>query len=242
MNVLNVALGAFVLAVFGVHVLLFTKWKSKTDRFWKATDYFWLLVAILGLWGTIARQEQEHKTHLISDLERSLEWEYAAQQVEIEQLARKAFLITAMKSEVPLNNEGRPGLRSFLMSIQQAENLSRELAINRPYNKHPAELDKVISELRLDGREEMKNIGDKADTMRLKGVADENHLDTLRAEVTSPLLGWARKWVSPVLLALALAVRVTRVTAEVCVLKRGESWSANQPGQVFGLAQRAPQS
>ena len=101
MNVLNVALAAFVLAVFGVHVLLFTRWKSKTDRFWKATDYFWLLVAILGLRGAIARQEQEHKTRQISDLERSLEWEYTAQQVEIEQLARKAFLITAIKFEMP---------------------------------------------------------------------------------------------------------------------------------------------
>ena len=133
MNALNVALGAFVVAVLCMHALFFTKClKSKTDRFWKATDYFWLLVAILGLWGTIARQEQDHKTRHISDLERSLEWEYAAQQVAIEQLVRKAFLIAAMKSEVPLNNEGRPGLRSVLLSIQQAENLPGELANNRP--------------------------------------------------------------------------------------------------------------
>jgi len=68
MNVLNVALAAFVLAVFGVHVLLFTRWKSKTDRSWKATDYFWLLVAILGLWG------QSHAKSRSIKLVRSVTW------------------------------------------------------------------------------------------------------------------------------------------------------------------------
>jgi hypothetical protein len=152
--------------------------------------------------------------------------------VAIEELAGNASLIAAMRSAVRLNNEGQGFNRMGpLMSNQQTEKLRRELASNRPYNKNTDALDKVIAELRLDGREEVRDIGDKADTMRRQAVADENRLDTLRAEVTSPLVDWVLKWVSPLLLALALAVRVTRVTAEVFVLKKGESLSANQPAK-----------
>jgi methyl-accepting chemotaxis protein len=76
--------------------------------------------------------------------------------------------------------------------------------------------------------------------MRRQAVADEDRLDNLRAEVTSPRVSWALKWVSPVLLALALAVRVTRVTAEVFVLKWGESWSAGQPTATGPTTPSAP--
>lgn len=223
-----VTLGSFLIVVGGLHCLLFTKWKPKSDRFWKATDYVWLFVAVLGLWGTIARQEKDYKARQINDLEQSLEREYAAQQVWIGRLASNASFVAAMKMENQPNKDVvlRPDVLAYLMTSQQAARVQLALANKRPYHKHAVELDNLIAELRADGRAEVKNIGDEADLMRRRASADEERLDTVQAEATSPTVAWTLKWVSPVLLALAIAIRFTRVTAEIYVLKKGEPWSA----------------
>lgn len=77
------AFGILVVVTICLHVLLFTKWKKKSERFWKFTDYLWLGVGVLGLWGIAEKFEEQEISRQIRQTEMDLEREYAAQQSRI---------------------------------------------------------------------------------------------------------------------------------------------------------------
>lgn len=199
------------------HVLLYTRWRNKGDRFWRATDYCWLAVALLGLWGVSEQYEKTLLSQRIHDAQVKLEQEYAAQQVRVASLMAMQieFALDRLAREPSGAAKDRDWLRTLVNSHARLNVLQQAMTFKRPHKPHALEIQKIVStsgeglhtEFSVDG----------AAKMLARSIRLEDELERLRSEANSVRYSVNWRLLAPLLLALALALRFTRVTAEVFV-------------------------
>lgn len=204
------------------HVLLFTKWKSKSERFWKATDYCWLCVALLGLWGVAEEYERLQAANRVHEQEMMLEHEYSDHQSWIVTLMNSQVQIALLKMEATPNT--RVGTRREVTQHIYAHSLytrlQQAMSFKRPLNRHRGELEAVIRDIRADSNG--KTVAAEADLLFNRAIGEEDELDRLRAEAKNSQHSRSWLFLAPLFLAVALALRLTRVTAEVFVLRKSK--------------------
>ncbi len=227
---LNVALTFAVWLFFMVvfHLLLFTRWRARSAVFWKATDYWWLGITVIGLWGIGAQYGQDQINQRIHALEISLDREYGAENGWMLTLTNHQVISALLEMNsrlVTLEGGSKPGqqeLSRFTARLQSYTSLNMSLNNYRPYNVHQAELEKAI-QLARDEEDSGKEAASEASLLVSRAIPHENELDRLKTELSTSWFHWALVYFSPFLLAAALALRITRVTAEVFVLPRQTS-------------------
>ena len=213
------------------HRLLFTRWKTKTERFWKATDYWWLGIAVVGLWGVAERYEQQRSNDRIHEQEVMLEREYTAQQGWIVTLMNTQMHAALIKIEGNPHKEAivRRDVSQHIFTHSLYTSLQQAMNFHRPYNKHQGELESVIRNIESDRYG--KPVATEMRLLLKRAIPEEERLDRLRTDAARSFFGHSLAYSAPLLLAVALALRLTRVTAEVFVL-RGPAGSRESAGSV----------
>ena len=216
------------------HALLFTKWKSKGERFWKATDYWWLCIGLIGLWGVAEEYERQQAVNRVHEQEAMLEHEYSDHQVWIIALMNFQVQVALLKMEgTPNAGVGtRREVTKHIYAHSLYTRLQQAMSFKRPLNRHREELEAVIRDIRADKNGE--TVAAEAALMLTRAIGEENELDRLRAEAKNAQHSRSWLFLAPLLLAAALALRLTRVTAEVFVLPKSKvpSGSAESKAQV----------
>jgi hypothetical protein len=213
------------------HVLLFTKWKKKGERFWKATDYWWICVGLIGLWGVAEEYERQQTTNRVHMQEASLEHEYSDQQSWIVTLMNSQIQVALLKME-ETPNAGVGTRREVTQHIYEHSlytRLQQAMSLKRPLNRHREELEAVIRDIHADPNG--KTVAAEAGLLLNRAIGEEDELDRLRGEAKNAQ--HSRIWLAlaPLLLAAALALRLTRVTAEVFVLPKSKVRSGPDESQ-----------
>lgn len=218
----NVLLAFCVWVVFtGVfHTLLFLKWKSKGERFWKATDYLWFIVALIGLYGAVKEYEHQQVASRVHEQEAMLEHDYSDHQSWIVTLMNYQVQIALLKmEETPNSGIGtRHEVTQHIYTHSLYTRLQQVMSFKRPLNRHREELDAVIRDIRADPNG--KEVAAEAELLLNRTIPEEDELDRLRIQEKNAQYSDIWHYLVFFLTAAMFALRLTRVTAEVFVLQK----------------------
>ena len=185
-----------------------------------------LLVARRGGSGIVRCREQygqQLNNERIHETEIGLEREYGAQNGWIITLMNHEMLtgLAVIQSNlVSLASPGRSELQNmsrFTSAFQAYTNLQMAMNNDRPYNAHHERFNSAIKEI-TSSVKDGSAIGAEARQLLKRAIPDEDELDRLRADSSPSLFHKLLVYFSPFLLAIALSLQITRVTAEVYVL------------------------
>mgnify|MGYP003382133011 CR=1 FL=1 len=210
---------AFVLFAGLLHALLFTRWRNKSQRFWKATDYCWLSVALLGLWGISEQYEKALLTQRIQEAQAKLDNEYSAQQARVSSIMSMQIGIALeklSKEALPLPSD-RDWLSPLVRSHRRLNILLQAMSFQRPHKANADEIRRAVAAFDDGINHELATDGAKK--MLARSIYLEDELDRLRSEAKSIRFTVNWRLLAPILLAFALALRITRVTADVFVMR-----------------------
>ncbi len=210
----TIAVCMFFAFLFAFHVLLFSLWRSKPSSFWKKTDYFWLSLSFVSFIGVAGRFNEQELRQKIYFLEQEIQIEYSSQTAWFLSLMNSELYAAIHSPEQFSNANGfrREKVRLSLAARNHVANLLLELSNNRPYVEHMQELEDEIQKIREEP--EYTYVAEEATRMIERAAADETELQELRtAGVHSVCFRWF-SYLTPFLLAPALALRITKVTAE----------------------------
>ncbi|QDU01613.1 hypothetical protein V6x_12940 [Gimesia chilikensis] len=210
----------FFVCIILFHFILYKKREQASAKFWKATDYLWLSLAVLGLVGVATRFHQQDSRQKIHNLEQELQIEYDSQQSWILSLMDTDLQSALMKIEQSRNDDGfiRKEVSVPLMSRYHLSNLQLCLANKRPYIDNLEALNSEIEKVNKSG--EFKNAANEAEYMIQRAIYIEKELKELRVDSSQSFLEYYIVLILPLFLAPALALRITKVTAEVFVLSK----------------------
>ena len=206
----------FFAALAILHILLFTRWRNKSKYFWKATDYVWMSLAIVSL-ATLAMQyhQQEEQTHL-KDLEVALEREYDLHQARLLSMVNIELQHALVAVEESHHADDETILQTNVVVIDSSHQHLTEmqliLAENRPYEDH---VDLIYGELeQLVHHADYQFIRTELEQMIAEALSLEGYVEMATAESERFMIpDWVVHY-TPFVLAPALALRLTKVTAE----------------------------
>jgi hypothetical protein len=211
------------------HLWLFTLGRNASQRFWKATDYCWLTVALIGLWGLSEQHEKTAHSQRIQEAQARLETEYAAQQARVISFinTQNAIALNRIAERSVISESDKVWLKSLVMSNSELNVLLQAISFKRPHKNYAYEIKRIVST--FSNAASNAFAVDGAEKMLSRSIHIEEELARLRFEAASTR--YSANWglIAPILLAIALALRFTRVAAEVFVLDRGPPSSRVRP-------------
>jgi hypothetical protein len=211
------AFSLFAAIAIVFHGVMFARLLPCSQRFWKATDYFWLAIAVVGMLGATQKAREAHyrESQRFARGARSatLAWERHSIAMALESDRRiKADLEKSLKAY--RHEQTQRQLTDIESVINWRETASRQLAESNPPSGWRKHLERATSEVPTDS----KDIASEKQRLRfqlekLYEFDDSDRFYDRELSVTAGESAWT-EW-SPFLLAIAIAIRVTKVTAEV---------------------------
>jgi hypothetical protein len=204
----------FVISTILFHILLFTAWKNKGAKFWKKTDYVWLFLSVIALVGVAERYQQAELERLVQSAEYDLQSEYESQQARLFNLMSNKLDKALLEMDQLPNSE--PFLRKIvwrpIMERYSYSSLQLLLATSRPYGDHQSLVESEIKKYKISG---YLPVASEASRLLKRGIEAEVRFEELNNNIDQSQWRKFIALVTPFLLALALALRMTKITFEV---------------------------
>jgi len=204
-----VMFGIFAIFLIAFYVSLIRLWPLG-KKGWKRVDYIWLSVAALGILGTAGALRRELASHFVVTAEIRAQSSYDLARDQISNLSGPAICQTFIKSEFVLPN---------FEERQQESNRVCEFgrgALNKIPPKMPKESSFPDFGKYPDVKDEfLKRIFTAIDQAIERYRISRSTLDGLRNDANRSPLDNNLLFLSPYLFAIALALRITKVTGEL---------------------------
>lgn len=199
----------FVALLIAFHLLLI-KLRPLGKNGWKKVDYIWLGVAALGILGTAGALRRELASRFVDTAEIRARFSYDFARYQMTNLSGPAVCQTFIKSEFsPPNFEERQEESNRVCEFGRGalnripEQMPKESSFP-DFGKWPEVKDDLL-------REMFSQIDQAIDRYRVS----RNTLDRLRYDARNSSLDDSLLFLSPYLFAIALALRITKVTGEL---------------------------
>ncbi|WP_264530303.1 hypothetical protein [Flavobacterium sp. N502540] len=213
-----------LIALLVFHFLLI-KYFPQGKRFWKKVDYAWVSLGIIGIFGATFSLNKEYFTALTPWHKKSLELVYAEYMERLEN-KRDYFLNKNGFDYEKFSNQEQA--KRFIQAGKIYDSL---LKLSQNYR------DKILVEeefayvdtLSRKHNNAFANISDKdgylkrnheLSTMMVDRIVEESkEISVAKEQSRRGTFSWMLLFISPYLFALAIAIRITKVTAELKEIK-----------------------
>ncbi|MGB1252869.1 MAG: hypothetical protein ACPG8W_19800 [Candidatus Promineifilaceae bacterium] len=222
MSDLIVTFVLFVFALLIFHGLLLTRWRNKSIYFWKATDYIWYLIAIVSL-ATVALSYQHDETNQeVKVLEQLLSAEYDSHQAWLFNLINIELQDTILMIEEASRVEDSEQIEPSLLTARYKylTELQLTMAESRPYSEYTNTIEK---EIKLASHFSGYIIQSDLAEMLQEGIELEEELAAVTISVSRFKVPDQIVYFTPFVLAINLALRITKVTAETYVQRKQQA-------------------
>lgn len=213
-----------LIALVAFHFLLI-KYFPQGKRFWKKVDYAWVSLGVIGIFGATFSLNKEYFTALTPWHKKSLELVYTEYMERLEDkrnyfLDKNGFDYTRFTDKERAKRYIQAGgIYDSLLKLSQnyrdkilvKEEFAYVDSLSRKHNNAFVNINDVDGHLKRNH---------ELSTMMLDRIVEEsNEISLAKDQSSRGTFSWMLLFVSPYLFALAIAIRITKVTAELKEIK-----------------------
>lgn len=213
-----------LIALFTFH-FVFIKFFPQGKRFWKKVDYAWVSLGVIGIFGATFSLNKEYFTALTPWHKKSLELVYAEYMERLENernyfLDKNGFDYARFTDKEQAKRYIQAGgIYDSLLKMSQnyrdkilvEEEFAYVDSLSKKHNNAFVNINDVDGHLKRNH---------ELSTMMLDRIVEEsNEISLAKDQSSRGTFSWMLLFISPYLFALAIAIRITKVTAELKEIK-----------------------
>ncbi|WP_017496802.1 hypothetical protein [Flavobacterium sp. WG21] len=213
-----------LIALFTFH-FVFIKYSPQGKRFWKKVDYAWVSLGVIGIFGATFSLNKEYFTALTPWHKKSLEFVYTEYMERLEN--QRDYFLNKNGFDYEEFNDQKQAKR-FIQAgkiydslLKMSQNYRDKILVEEEFayvdslsRKHNNAFANISDD---DGY--IKRNHDLSNWIVDQIVEESNEISAAKEQSRRGTFSWMLLFISPYLFALAIAIRITKVTAELKEIK-----------------------